>query len=440
MRPPQRSRTSFPQFKAPLPRDQITPAWTPYTFSNPRAPLNSISPSENRKLANLGNGLPELHAQERPDPFAGNRKQLGRMTLPIPDSEQLLPHNGARGQGGQTTTSKSSTSAQMWCDSLLPGSTRSFSPSYILGSDAAGLTPLSHGKGYTRGDDAEALPVFSDFSDHARPAADISPSHADTKVMNPNQQVPQPPSKATNDHYSKLVSQDTRKEGQTGSPFGGRVATQLPERLHRTGTPSPAEWSEGGIKGKDISRASTSNIHGRLSNMDAMRAPSLTTRDPYKAEIWEDPTAKDSAYEINSRDFDQKTSGNTKQVAANHPKVVSTRVSSNVRGRKEGHPDFTSGGARPSDRDEATSTLPYAYGKENTRKADQLTPHNGVPKKRRVSKQSEEGTSSKEKLVGSRENRSRETGSPVKLDTIVDLTADIVTPRSTLREIGGNVL
>lgn len=359
------------------------------------------------------------------------------MTLPIPDSEQLLPHNGAR---GQTTTSNSSTSAQMWCDSLLPGSTRSFSPSYILGNDATGLSPLSQGKGYPRGDDPEALPVFSDFSDHARPKADISPSHADTKVMNPNQQVPQAPAKATNDHYSRLVSQNARKEGQTGSPFAGRIATQLPERLHRTGTPSPAEWSDRGIKRKDISRASTSNIHGRSSNMDAMRAPSLTTRDPYKAEIWEDPTAKDSAHGISSRDFDPKTSGNTKQVSANHPKVVSTRVSSNVRGRKEGHPDFASGGSRLYDRDEATSTLPDDYGKENTRKADQVTPINRIPKKRRVSKPSEEGTSSKETLVGSRENRSRETGSPVKLDSIVDLTADGVTPRSTLREISGNML
>ena len=399
--------------------------------------MNSISPSENRKLAYLGNGLPVPHAQERPDPFAGDRKHLGRMTLPIPDSEQLSPHNGAR---GQTTTSHSSTSAQIWCDSLLPGSTRSFSPSYILGNDATGLTPLSQGKGYARGDDPEALPVFSDFSDHARPEADVSPSHADTKVMNPNLQVPQPPTKATNDHYSKLVSQDARKEGQTGSPFSKRIATQLPERLHRTGTPSPAEWSDRGIKGKDISRASTSDIHGRLSNMDAMRAPSLTTRDPYKAEIWEDPTAKDSAYDIDARDFDPKTSGNTKQVSANHPKVVSARVSSNVKGRKEGHPEFASGGSRLDDRDEATSTLPDDYGKENTRRADHFTPNKRIPKKRRVSKQREEGTSSKEKVVGGRGNGSRETDSPVKLDSIVDLTADGVTPRSTLREISGNML
>ena len=359
------------------------------------------------------------------------------MTLPMPDSEQLSPRKGAR---GQTLTSKPSTSAQLWCDSLLPGSTRSFPPSYILGSDAPGLTPLSLGKGHVREDDSEALPVFSDFSDHTRPEADMSPCHADTKMMNLNQQVPQPPAKTTNAHHSKVVSQEARKEGQTGSPFGGRITTHLPERLHRTGTPSPAAWSDRGIQRKDIPRASTSNIHGRLSNMDAMRAPTLTTRDPYKAEIWEDPTAKESAYESNTRDFNPKTSGDPKQVSANHPKFVSTRVSSKVRGRKEGHPDFANGGSRLYGRDEDISRLPDDYGKENTRKADQLTPNNRIPKKLRVSKTSEEGTSTKEELIGSRENRSMETGSPVKLDSIVDLTEDGVTVRSTLREIGGNML
>ena len=359
------------------------------------------------------------------------------MTLPIPDSEQLLPQSGAR---GQTTTSNSSTSAQMWCDSLLPGSTRSFSPTYILGNDAAGLTPLSRGKGHARGDDLQALPVLSDFSDHARTEGDINPSNADTKATNPNQQVPQLLAKATNDKCSILVGQDARNQGQTGSPFGGRIATHLPERSHRTGTPSPEEWADRGIAHGDISRALANISHGRISNMDAMRAPCLTTRDRCKAGIWEDPSAKDSACESSSRSANPKTSGNIKQVSANHPEIFSARVSSNVRSRKEGHPDFTSRGSRVSDKDEATSTLLDDYSKENSRNADQLTPKDGIPKRRRVSKINE-GRTSKGDLVGNRGNRTRETGSPMKHDSIVDLTADGFLARSSpLREISGNVL
>lgn len=359
------------------------------------------------------------------------------MTLPIPESEQLVPQNGAR---GQTTLANTSTSAQIWSDPLLPCSTRSFSPAYTLGNDAAGLTSQSPGKVYARRDDPQALPAFSDFSDPIGMEVGVKPPNADAKVTTSHQQVPPRPVKARNDKCSILVSQDAPNEVQTGSPFGGRSATHLPERLHRPGTPSPEIWTDRGITRRDIPRASTNNSHGRISNVDAMRAPSLTTRDPYKAEIWEDATAKYLACESRSRGFDPEKAGNSKQVTANGPKAVHTRVASKVRGRKEGHANFASGGSRPASRDDASSTLPEDYGKENTRTADQLTPHNGILKRRKVSKAGEEGASSKGNLVRSRENRNTESGSPVKLDGIVDLTADGVMGSSTLREISGNVL
>ena len=446
---PHRARASHSDSPAHSPRRhdiQNSLILTPPGLPKPWGSKSSVSPTESPKLTTLAKGLPPWETQLTVDPFIGDGRHSGRLTLPVPNSEPSFQE--------EPSSEENSTSNQGMLASRLSGhslldETGSASPANLLSNEIADFPRrqlLESGLHHAADHTYRGLPVLGDFFDHQPANPDGVSSRMNTRETSVYQQSPQRPTQPQCGNRVIPISQSAPNEDQLSNSFEGGIATYLPERLNRTKTPPSVIGRCKSGTTIDLTQASNSKDTGNSSTVSEMRIPSLTTRDPCKAGIRRESGSKMAQRLARSSSTILETRNKDGAAPRSRPKTVKKRMSSDVKGRKEGLIAHEEGRPVSAHRERDLPALSDGRSKENFRNAGKLTPHNAETKRRRVSKTAGKGGPLKGNVpIATIESRresdaEKKVSSPVKHSEMDDLTAEGAVSRSTLGEISGNMI